>query len=369
MVNESGASIYSASEAAREEFPDLDVTVRGGVSIGRRLMDPLSELVKIDPKSIGVGQYQHDVDPAALKQSLDDVVVSCVNAVGVDVNRPARNCSPTSPASDRQSPETSWRSGIRERPVCLPQATPEGSPPGPQGLRAGRRIPENHEAGKPPGRQRRSPGKLPHRDRHGRGPGLHGRRSDQGKTAAEKRFDPKNTSPTRVGLPTLTDILAELDKPGRDPRQQFEIFEFAEGVDSLADLLPGMHLPGIVTNVTAFGAFVDVGVHQDGLVHISELADRFVKDPAEVVKVRQPVTVTVLSVDSERKRIALSMKRPAGGSAARGKAIRPQAKRLAGRPKPPGPGRPKGKDTPFNNAFADLAKLKVGRKEDRGKRK
>jgi len=189
MVNESGASIYSASEAAREEFPDHDVTVRGSVSIGRRLMDPLAELVKIDPKSIGVGQYQHDVDQPALKKSLDDVVISSVNKVGVEVNTASR------PA-----------------------------------------------------------------------------------------------------------------KPGRNPREQFEMFGFAEGVAKIEDVKPGMKLPGIITNITAFGAFVDIGVHQDGLVHISELSDRFVKNPGDVVKVHQKVMVTVLEVDLQRKRISLSLR-------------------------------------------------------------
>lgn len=211
MVSENGASVYSASEAAREEFPEQDVTVRGAVSIGRRLMDPLAELVKIDAKAIGVGQYQHDVDQRQLKEKLDDCVMSCVNLV---------------------------------------------------------------------------------RDERLR-----------------SHIDLKKYITGTAGLPTLTDIMAELAKPGRDPREQFEAFSFAEGVRTIEDVRPGMQLPGIITNITNFGAFVDIGVHQDGRVHISELADRFVKRPADVVKLYQKVTVTVLEVDATRRRITLSMKK------------------------------------------------------------
>ena len=310
MVNESGASIYSASEVAREEFPDHDITVRGAVSIGRRLMDPLAELVKLDAKSIGVGQYQHDVDQDALKQSLDDVVVSCVNAVGVEVEHGVQAA-----AHLRLRPERDDRREHRQA-----TATSKGPFKSRRELlevpRLGDKTFEQaagflriRGARQPARRIGRPPGVLRRRRSHGEGP----RRDRQGPVrdeALRKRIDKQKYVTDTVGLPTLNDILAELAKPGRDPREQFEAFQFAEGVNKLEDVKPGMKLPGIVTNVTAFGAFVDIGVHQDGLVHVSQLADRFVKDPNEVVKVQQRVEVTVLEVDLPRKRIALSMRRP-----------------------------------------------------------
>ncbi|HEX7511967.1 MAG TPA: Tex family protein [Candidatus Methylomirabilis sp.] len=316
VVNESGASVYSASEVAREEFSDQDITVRGAVSIGRRLMDPLAELVKIDPKSIGVGQYQHDVDQKALKRSLDEVVSSCVNAVGVEVNTSSKQL-------------LSYVSGLN-------------------GVTAENLIAYRNQNG--PFRSRRELLKVPRlgpkafeqaagflRIRDGQNPldasAVHPESypivekmaGDLDCTVGDLMKKPElRTQITleryvadKVGLPTLKDILDELAKPGRDPRERFEAFSFAEGVTKLQDLTPGMRLPGIVTNVTAFGAFVDIGVHQDGLVHISQLADQYVKDPATVVKVHQRVQVTVLEVDLDRKRIGLSMKSAPEPGAAR----------------------------------------------------
>jgi uncharacterized protein len=307
VVNESGASVYSASEIARDEFPDYDVTVRGAVSIGRRLMDPLAELVKIDPKSIGVGQYQHDVEQNALKQSLDDVVMSCVNAVGVEVNTASKQL-------------LTYVSGLGTQ---LAQNIVEyRNEHGPFGSRSElRKVPRLGEKA-----FEQAAGFL--RIRNAANPldasSVHPERYETVQTMAKdlhcsvadlikneslrKQIQPKKYVTGEVGLPTLNDILQELAKPGRDPREQFEAFSYAEGISSMEDLRPGMQLPGIVTNVTAFGAFVDIGVHQDGLVHISELADRFIKDPNEVVKVQQRVQVRVVEVDIPRKRIALSMK-------------------------------------------------------------
>lgn len=307
MVNESGASVYSASEVAREEFPDQDVTVRGAVSIGRRLMDPLAELVKIDPKSIGVGQYQHDVEQGALKKSLDDVVVSCVNAVGVEVNTASRELlayvSGLGPQlarnivdhRDKNGPFRSRRD-LREVPRLGPKAFEQAA--GFLRIRGADNVLDASAV---------HPESYHIVDRMA---------ADAGCTVADllrdeslrRKIDIRRYVTPEVGLPTLTDILQELARPGRDPRERFEVFQFAEGVEKLEDVKPGMRLPGIVTNVTAFGAFVDIGVHQDGLVHVSQLADRFVRDPAEVVKVHQRVMVTVVDVDLERKRIGLSMR-------------------------------------------------------------
>ena len=318
LVNESGASVYSASEVAREEFPEQDVTVRGAVSIGRRLMDPLAELVKIDPKSIGVGQYQHDVDQGALKSSLDEVVVSCVNRVGVEVNTASKQLltyvSGLGPQlakgiveyRNEHGPFPS-REGLKRIPRLGPKAFEQAA--GFLRIRDG----EN-----PLDRSAVHPESYPLVDAMTRDLGcsvldlMHDER-------LRKRIDPTRYVSEKVGLPTLNDILSELSKPGRDPREQFETFRFAEGVEKIEDVKPGMKLPGIVTNITAFGVFVDIGVHQDGLVHVSEVSDRFVKNPAEVVKVQQKVTVTVLGVDLARRRISLSLKnkppRPEGSAA------------------------------------------------------
>lgn len=307
LVNESGASIYSASEVAREEFPDHDVTVRGSVSIGRRLKDPLAELVKIDPKSIGVGQYQHDVDQRQLKRSLDDVVVSCVNQVGVEINTASKQL-------------LTYVSGL-----------------GPTRAEAIIKYRDNHGAfanraqladvdGLGAKAVEQAAGFL--RIRSGANPldntGVHlecytiveQMAKDLGCDAAElvgnkdliSRIDVEKYTTDTVGVPTLEDIKAELLKPGRDPREQFQAFQFKEGVESVSDLRVGMKLPGIVTNVTAFGCFVDIGVHQDGLVHVSQLSDKYVKDPNDVVKVHQRMNVTVLEIDEQRGRIALSAK-------------------------------------------------------------
>jgi len=308
VVNESGASVYSASATARDEFPDHDVTVRGTVSIGRRLMDPLAELVKIDPKSIGVGQYQHDVDQAALKRRLDDEVMSCVNAVGVEVNTASKQL-------------LSYVSGLG--PQLAGNIVAFRDDNGPFGSRAQlKKVPRlgpkafEQAAGFLRIRGGRNPldASAVHPESYGVVKAMAGDLDctvDALMSRAElrSRIEPSRYVTDSVGLPTLEDIVDELARPGRDPRENFEIFAFAEGVDKMDDLSPGMKLPGVVTNVTAFGAFVDVGVHQDGLVHISQLADRFVRDPAEVVKVQQKVTVTVLDVDLPRKRISLSMKK------------------------------------------------------------
>ncbi len=307
MVNESGASVYSASEVARKEFPDQDITVRGAVSIGRRLMDPLSELVKIDPKAIGVGQYQHDVDQKMLKKSLDETVESCVNSVGVDVNTAGVELLQyVSGLSGRLAQSiVSYRSKNGE----FKNRTQLKLVPG-----MGEKSFEQAA-----GFLRINAGDNP-LDASAVHPESYAVVEEMAKDAGcslgellkykEKREKIRLEKYCKdgVGLPTLKDIYDELEKPGRDPRREFELFEFAEGVTQIADLKEGMVLPGVVTNVTKFGAFVDIGVHQDGLVHISELSDRFVKDPAEVVKVNQKVSVRVVSVDTARKRIALSMK-------------------------------------------------------------
>jgi uncharacterized protein len=307
MVNESGASIYSASDVAREEFPNHDVTVRGAVSIGRRLMDPLAELVKLDPKSIGVGQYQHDVDAMALKRSLDDVVMSCVNGVGVELNTASKQLlgyvSGLGPAlaanivayRNENGPFKS-RADLKKVPRLGPKAFEQAAGflrirDGEHPLDGSAVHPESYLIVDTMSRDLNCSVKDLMRD-----------------AALRQKIELKRYVTESFGLPTLTDILSELAKPGRDPRQQFEAFAFQAGVEKMEDLKPGMKLPGIVTNVTAFGAFVDVGVHQDGLVHVSQLSDRFVKDPAEVVKVHQKVMVTVTDVDLPRKRIALSMK-------------------------------------------------------------
>lgn len=307
MVNESGASIYSASEVAREEFPDYDVTVRGSVSIGRRLIDPLAELVKIDPKSIGVGQYQHDVNQSMLKQKLDDVVMSCVNGVGVEVNTASKQLltyvSGLGPKLAQSIVEFRNENGAfrtREELKKVPRLKTKAFEQaagflrirnGENPLDASAVHPESYHI-------------------------VEKMAEDIGCSIKELITFPQNQSKIdinkyvteTVGLPTLEDIKSELAKPGRDPREKFEIFEFAKDVEKLEDLKPGMKLPGIVTNITNFGAFVDIGVHQDGLVHVSEIKDGYVKNPADVLKVQQKVTVKVLEVDLARKRIQLSLR-------------------------------------------------------------
>ncbi len=307
MVNESGASIYSASEVAREEFPDKDLTVRGAVSIGRRLMDPLAELVKIDPKSIGVGQYQHDVDQVKLKQGLDDVVMSCVNSVGVELNTASKEI-----LSYVSGLSSSLAKNIVEyRNQNGPFISRDGLMQVP---RLGEKVFEQaagflriHEAANPLDASAVHPESYALVEKMAQDIGC-SVKDLMSRAELRKQLDLKKYVTDKVGMPTLSDILAELEKPGRDPRESFEVFNFTEGVNSIKDLKIGMKLPGIVTNVTNFGVFVDVGVHQDGLVHISHLSDKFVKDPKEVVTVQQKVVVTVVEVDVARKRIGLSMK-------------------------------------------------------------
>lgn len=307
VVNESGASIYSASEAAREEFPNEDITVRGAVSIGRRLMDPLAELVKIDPKSIGVGQYQHDVNQTALKRALDDTVVSCVNRVGVEVNTASKqllsyvsglNAGIAAEIVAYRDAHGAFRSrGELKRVPRLGEKTFEQCAGflrirgGEHPLDASAVHPERYA--------------LVERMAKDLGADVSALLADG---RLRSRIRPEKYVSEDAGLPTLRDILGELEKPGRDPREKFEAFSFKEGVREISDLKEGMRLPGIVTNVTAFGAFVDVGVHQDGLVHVSQLSDRFVSNPADVVKVGQRVSVVVTEVDAARSRIGLSMK-------------------------------------------------------------
>ncbi len=309
MVNESGASIYSASEVAREEFPDQDVTVRGAVSIGRRLMDPLAELVKIDPKSIGVGQYQHDVDQPLLRQSLDDTVISCVNNVGVEVNTASKQLLQYVSGLGPQLAQNIIAYRNEKGPFKSRRDLMEVPRLGVKAFEQAAGFLRVREAQNPLDASAVHPESYHVVDKMA---------TDVGCSVAElmkneplrRKVRLENYVSDTIGLPTLNDIMQELAKPGRDPRQQFEIFSFAEGVNKIEDVKPGMRLPGIVTNVTAFGAFVDIGVHQDGLVHVSQLADRFVKDPAEVVKVHQKVLVTVLEVDLVKKRISLTMKDP-----------------------------------------------------------
>jgi uncharacterized protein len=308
MVSESGASVYSASEVAKQEFPDHDLTVRGAVSIGRRLMDPLAELVKIDPKSIGVGQYQHDVDQKLLKAKLDDVVMSCVNRVGVELNTASKQllsyvsglgskrAQNIIDCRDEHGPFKS-RKELNKVPGLGPKAFEQAAGflrirDGENPLDASAVHPESYHIVEAMAKDLQCAVKDLMRDE-----------------SLRKKIDLNTYVTDTVGLPTLTDIMSELARPGRDPRDEFEVFSFADGITAIEDLKVGMKLPGVVTNVTEFGAFVDIGVHQDGLVHKSELADTFVKDPATVVKLHQKVDVVVLNIDIPRKRIGLSMKR------------------------------------------------------------
>ncbi|RNC71818.1 MAG: RNA-binding transcriptional accessory protein [Desulfuromonadales bacterium] len=323
MVSEAGASVYSASDIAREEFPELDLTVRGAISIARRLQDPLAELVKIDPKSIGVGQYQHDVDQKALKKSLDDVVESCVNFVGVDLNTASWAL-------------LSYVSGVGQSLAKAIVARRDAE--GPFASRRGLlKVPRFGEKAfeQAAGFLRIRGGEHPldntavHPERY---PVVEAMAADLGVSLAQLVADPtlvgridlKRYVTDAVGLPTLRDIVEELKKPGRDPRQEFTAAAFRDDIRELSDLHEGMILQGVVTNVTAFGAFVDVGVHQDGLVHVSHLSTRFVKDPAEAVRVGEVVKVKVLAVDEARRRISLSIREAAeGGGAPRPKKERP----------------------------------------------
>ena len=349
MVNESGASVYSASQVAREEFPNHDITVRGAVSIGRRLMDPLAELVKIDPKSIGVGQYQHDVDQTLLKRCLDDTVSSCVNAVGVEVNTASKqlltHVSGVGPKlaesivahRDAKGPfesraEVKKVSGLGDKTFeqCAGflRIRKAKNP-----LDASAVHPESYSIVNSMARD------------------LDCAVADLiGNSTLLEKIKLEDYATDTAGLPTLMDIKAELSKPGRDPRMQFELFSFAEGINAIGDLEVGMELPGIVTNLTAFGVFVDIGVHQDGLVHISELSDHFIKDPADVVKVHQKVKVRVLEIDVARKRISMSMKREQtqNNKTDRNKKVQPTElgkKQIS-------PGKPTKNNQPFGDSLA-----------------
>ena len=307
MVNESGASIYSASDVAREEFPDKDITVRGAVSIGRRLMDPLAELVKIDPKSIGVGQYQHDVDQNQLQSSLDDTVISCVNAIGVELNTASKQIlsyiSGLGPQLAQNIVEYRNMNGAFKRRNDLKKIPRLGEKAFEQAAGFLRIRNAEHPLDS----------SAVHPERYAlvekMAKDLNCNLDDLMKDdQLRKRIKLQDYISDTVGLPTLNDILNELAKPGLDPRDQFEAFSFSDGINAITDLHVGMILPGIITNITAFGAFVDIGVHQDGLVHLSQLSNRYIKDPNEVVKVSQKVMVKVTEVDISRKRITLSMK-------------------------------------------------------------
>ncbi len=311
LVDESGASIYSASPIAREEFPDHDLTVRGAVSIGRRLMDPLAELVKLDPRSIGVGQYQHDVDQKELNQCLDDVVINTVNQVGVDVNTASKELLSRVAGLNKTIAANIVQYRLENGPFKTRQ----------QLLKVPRLGPRAFE-------QAAGFLRIPQGTNPLDASGIHPEAYNIVKTMAEDldvtvqtlvgnaalvaSIDLKKYVTPDMGIPTLKDIATELVRPGRDPREQFVPFAFAEDIHEIKDLVPGMVVPGIVTNVTAFGAFVDIGVHQDGLVHVSNMADHFVKNPADVVSVHQKVTVTIMEVDIPRKRISLSLKKGAG---------------------------------------------------------
>ncbi|MGZ0656952.1 Tex family protein [Coraliomargarita sp. W4R72] len=350
-VNESGASIYSASEAAREEFPDQDLTVRGAVSIGRRLMDPLAELVKLDPKSIGVGQYQHDVDQYALKRTLDDTVISSVNKVGVEVNTASKQL-------------LSYVSGLNESiagnivahrqengPFKSRKELTKVSRLGPKAFEQCAGFLRIRDAAHPLDQSGVHPERYSLVEQMAAAVGCKVEDLTQD-SGARAKINLQDYVSDEVGLPTLRDIMEELAKPGRDPRKQFEAFAFAEGVEKPSDLTLGMKLPGIVTNVTAFGAFIDIGVHQDGLVHISQLADSFVDDPNKIVKVGDKAQVTVTEIDLQRNRIALSMKKqPEIG----GKKERTGAPKNRSQPKSKqrGEQRPKGND--FGNNWFDAA--------------
>jgi len=307
MVNESGASVYSASAVAREEFPEFDVTVRGAISIGRRLMDPLSELVKIDPKSIGVGQYQHDVNQPMLQKSLETIVESCVNKVGVELNTASKQLltyvSGVGPVLAARIVEFREKNGMfnsREQLKNVP--------------RLGEKVFEQ-AAGFLRIRDSENPldASAVHPESY---PVVTRMAKKAGCTVVElisneelrKQINLDDFITDKVGMPTLQDIMTELSKPGRDPRQKFELFEFDKNVNSMDDLRSGMILDGLVTNITNFGAFVDIGVHQDGLIHVSQMADKYVKDPNTIVKLNQKVRVKVLEVDKDRKRIQLSLK-------------------------------------------------------------
>ena len=307
MVSENGASIYSASEVAREEFPDEDVTVRGSISIGRRLLDPLSELVKIDAKSIGVGQYQHDVNQTKLKDALDKVVESCVNFVGVDVNTASKHLltyvSGLSANVAKNIVEYRAKNGNFKNRNEIKKVSLLGA----KAFEQSAGFLRIHDAENP------FDNSAVHPESYHVVEAMAAKAKSTvpeliSNAEIRKLLNAKDFVTETIGEFTMEDILKELEKPGRDPRAAIEEFNFAEGVSNMSDLIPGMKVPGIVTNITNFGAFVDVGVKQDGLIHVSQLANRFISDPNEVVKLGQKLMVTVVEVDVARKRIALSLK-------------------------------------------------------------
>jgi uncharacterized protein len=349
MVNESGASIYSASEVARDEFPDHDITVRGAISIGRRLLDPLSELVKIDAKSIGVGQYQHDVNQNRLKDALDQVVESCVNFVGVDLNTASKHLlmyvSGLSATVAKNIVEYRAKNGgfknreeLKKVAMLGPKAfeqcagflrVPDAANP----LDNSAVHPESYHVVEAMAQKANST--VPELIRN---------------TNLRKGLKAAEFVSETIGQFTIEDILKELEKPGRDPRAAIEEFRFAEGVSTMEDLKPGMKIPGIVTNITNFGAFVDIGVKQDGLVHISHLSNRYISDPNEAVKLTQKVMVTILEVDPSRKRISLSMKDGGEQSSSKGSGARPENRSSKPGNKPAAPA------NPFQAKLAELKK-------------
>ena len=358
-VSEAGASVYSASELAAKEFPDLDVSLRGAVSIARRLQDPLAELVKIEPKAIGVGQYQHDVDQNALARSLDGVVEDCVNAVGVDVNTASAallarvsglNTAVAANIVTYRDEHGAFqtRAQLKKVPRMGPKAFEQAAGflrimDGKNPLDASAVHPEAYPVAERIAEKSGRPLKALIGDK-----------------AFLSMLQPEAFANEQFGVPTVTDILAELIKPGRDPRPEFKTATFADGVEKISDLKVGMKLEGTVTNVTAFGAFVDIGVHQDGLVHISELADTFVKDPHSVIKAGDVVNVRVKEIDADRKRIALSMKREvAGTQGAHGKAAPSQGKDKGGNPAPQNYSAGPAKPSDDSNPFAALKNLKL----------
>lgn len=348
MVNESGASIYSASEAARDEFPNEDVTVRGSVSIGRRMMDPLAELVKIDAKSIGVGQYQHDVDQNALKRSLDDVVMSCVNSVGVELNTASKQLLTYVSGLGPQIADNIVKYRDENGPFDSREALKNVPRLGDKAFEQAAGFLRIEGAQNPLDRSAVHPERYKTVEQMAKDAQA-SVRDLMTKAELRKQINLKQYINDEVGLPTLKDIMDELDRPGRDPRDQFEAVQFQEGVNEITDLKEGMSLPGVVTNITKFGAFVDVGVHQDGLVHISHLSNSFVSDPTQIVKLGQKVNVRVLEVDVPRKRISLSMKSDA-----------PQVKRSEkkARPKKQHEYKPREEKVPDGDLQAKLAMLK-----------
>jgi uncharacterized protein len=347
MVSEAGASVYSASELAAKEFPGLDVTVRGAVSIARRLQDPLAELVKIEPKAIGVGQYQHDVDQGGLAKSLDGAVEDCVNSVGVDVNTASapllarvsglnQTLASNIVAFRDENGAFKARTALKKVPRLGPKAFEQAA--GFLRIMNGKNPLDGsavHPEAYPVVEKISAATKRP-------------LKSIIGDRTFLKSLKPAQFADATFGIPTVTDIIAELEKPGRDPRPEFKTATFQEGVETITDLKPGMQLEGVVTNVAAFGAVVDVGVHQDGLVHVSELADRFVKDPHEIVKAGDVVKVRVKEVDVARKRIALTMKSGEIDRSA-GAGNRPAAQLSGPRSSAPPPPQP---SAPAESAFA-----------------